>query len=135
MTDYTPTPIEPRKWLQSSNGVDPVFQEIRDLTARQRVQLAIVMGCVAVVFFWGAYAITRLHHWVALAFAVLLLEPLGVLAALAAAYCLSPSGVVGRWFEVAVRRAKIVLLVFGCASALGTAIIVTWLSWELLKNG
>jgi hypothetical protein len=134
MIEYTPTPIEPKPWFRSSQGVDHFLEEIRMLSGWQRFALALAMGGVAGSLLWGAYAITRLQHWVAVAFAVLLLEPLGAFAALAAVYSLSPTSAAGRWLGVALRRAMVVLVVLFSGLVVGTLVVVGWLGWELLKN-
>ena len=134
MAEYTPAPIEPKPWFRSGEHIEKLLEEIRALQGWQRFGLAIAMGCTASSLLWGAYAITRLHHWVALAFAMLLLEPLGVFAALAAAYCLSPNSGAGQWFGLALRRAQVILIVLFFGLVTGAAVVVAWLGWELLKS-
>jgi hypothetical protein len=107
MDSYSPEPIEPSSSLKLSAAAEELLWDVYNLARPVRFILAIFMSMMAASCLWGAYAITsEFRHWIAWAFAVVLLEPVGIAALLAAVFLVVPGSGLGRWFAGSIRRAQ-----------------------------
>jgi hypothetical protein len=129
---HAPEPIEPTGSSRLAEEANDLLDEVENLSQVGRVCGSIVMLIVATACLWGAYAITaEFRHWVAWAFAVVLLEPVGLAAAFAAVFLVAPNSSLGRWFAGSLRRAKIGLLVTLFAFLGSILALVAWGASEL----
>ncbi|SRR6266851_2264438 len=134
MDDYSPEPIEPSGSSRLAAEAEELFWSVDNLPRTARVLWSIFMLVMAWSCLWGAYAITsEFRHWVAWAFAVILLEPIGIAALLAAVFLLAPSSGLGRWFAGSIRRAKFGLLALLLVVAGGLMTVLFWWAWETWK--
>lgn len=109
------------------------MSQVADLSLGARLFWAALMLLMAWSCLWGAYAITRFHHWVPWAFALVVLEPIGITALLAATFLSAPGSGIGRWFAGAIQRARLGLLALLSVMVGGLATVLFWWAWELYK--
>ena len=134
MDSYSPEPIEPSTSPRLSAEAEELLWDVYNLPRPVRFICSVVMSLMAFSCLWGAYAITsEFRHWIALAFAVVLLEPVGIAALLAAVFLLAPGSALGRWFAGSIRRAEfgLLALLFTVIGGLVTALV--WWAWETWK--
>jgi hypothetical protein len=133
VSDFSPRPIEPAGSPRLAADAMELMSEVGELSLGARLFWAAFMLLMAWSCLWGAYAITRFHHWVPWAFAIVLLEPIGITALLAAVFLIAPSSGIGQWFAGAIRRAKFGLLALLLVMVGGLATVLFWWAWELYK--
>src|SRR5947199_408059 len=106
-------------------------QLARDFAAQSlfmRVALAGALAFVALSDLYGGWQLThQSHHWMAWAITLLVLEPVGVFAALALAAILAPDSLAGSLFDGAMQRAFGAILIVG----IYFAAIIVWLIQEV----
>jgi hypothetical protein len=134
MDDFSSGAIEPSGSSRRAAEVEDLFWDVDNLPRVARISCSLFMLLMAWSCLWGAYAITsNFHHWVAWAFAVVLLEPIGIVALLAAVFLLAPSSGLGRWFAASIRRAQFGLLALLLVIAGGLVSVLLWWAWETWK--
>jgi len=134
MDSYSPEPIEPSGSPRLAAQAEELLWDVESLPRVIRFACSIFMLLMAASCLWGAYAITaEFRHWVAWAFAVILLEPVGIAALLAAVFLLAPSSSLGRWFAGAIRRAQFGLLALLFAVVGFLLTVFFWWAWETWK--
>ena len=121
--------------------MNSLAEEVADLGAQLerkprlfRLLVAVYLVAIGATCLWGGHAIIQLGHWIAWAFALLLLEPLGVTLVVAGLFAASPSMGVQRWFVRSLPRAKLgltLLLIAFLAFVYGTLI---WGLFELWRT-
>ena|ERR1700731_2199837 len=96
-----------------------------------RIALAVASGAAGAGILWGSVAVVEeFHHWIAWAFALLLLEPCGIVALVAAAFFIAPRSRPALWLRGSLPRMKLgftVALLFLFSFVAGT------LGWGLLE--
>jgi hypothetical protein len=134
MNDYSPEPIEPTGSSRLAAEAEELLWDVDSMSRLARVLWSVFMLLMAWACLWGAYAvISEFQHWVAWAFAVVLLEPIGIAALLAAVFLLAPGSGLGRWFAGSIRRARFGLLALLFVMIGGTATVLFWWAWETWK--
>ena len=134
MEDYTPVPIEPSGSSRLAAEAEELSWDVDSLPRTARIFSSIFMLLMAWSCLWGAYAITsEFRHWIAWAFAVILLEPIGIAALFASVFLLVPNSGLGRWFAASIRRAKFGLLVLLLVVVGGIMTVLFWWAWETWK--
>src|SRR5450755_3222885 len=77
-----------------------------------RIVLAIAAAAAGAVILWGSFAVVEeFHHWVAWTFALVLLEPCGIVSLLAAAFFIAPRSRLALWLRESLPRMKLGLAV------------------------
>src|SRR6202040_790139 len=120
------TPETPR---ERPELVSALIAEVKSTPLVTRWFFAMLMAFVAWSCLGGAYLLAQIHHWVPLAVAFLVLEPLGVAAAFAVVFLVAPDSAVADWFAFFFTRAKAALLLVAAAVTLGFVSLIVLLAW------
>jgi hypothetical protein len=97
-----------------------------------RIALAAASTAAGAGILWGFAVVEEFHHWVAWTFALLLLEPCGIVALVAAAFFIAPRSRLALWLRGSLPRMKLglmmaVLALFSfVAGTLGWGLLELW---------
>ncbi|SRR6266851_566173 len=122
--------LVPEATQDRSERVSALITEVKSTPVTTRWFFAALMAFVAWSCLSGAYLLAQIHHWVPMAIAFLVLEPLGVASALAVVFLIAPDSVVADWFAFFFTRAKAALLLVAAAVSLGFISLLALVAWH-----
>jgi hypothetical protein len=135
MNEFSPEPIAPGVASRRNDEAQDLLSQMAGLSLGARLALAAFMAAMAWSCLWGGFALTSaFHHWIAWAFALVLFEPVGITALLAAVLLVAPASGIARWFAITLRRTRFGLIALAVVFVGWAFSTIVWLLWELYRQ-
>lgn len=132
MNHPDPVAVEPKPEVDERTAA--LLGQLARLGFMPRLLVAALMGSVATLLVLATGIVWRFDDWRAWVFIGVILEPLTLFVVLGAAYCLVPSSAFGRWFAMALPRARWVVILVLSVIAVAVVIGLGGTAWALFRR-